>query len=571
MIKKITKIIKRVNSESQNVTSAAVIIGSLTIVSRLLGVIRDRVLAGQFGAGDVLDVYYASFRLPDTIYNLLVLGVVSAGLIPVFSGLLAKNQKSEAFLLANRILNILLFAMIILCGFLFLFTPQIVALITPGFSPEKMQEVISLSRIMFLSPIFLGISAIFSSILQSLKKFLIYSIAPLFYNLGIIFGALFLVPWLGVAGLAWGVVLGSLMHMLIQFLPLKSAGWQWRPESGHNDANVREVLKLMLPRTLSLGVSQLNFFILTIFASMMAGGSLAVYNFAYNLQNFPLGVFGVSLGVAALPILSEYAAKNKKKEFAEIFSSTLRQTLFFIIPVASLTYVFRAQIVRLILGSGQFNWLDTRLTAACLAIFCLALFAEGAYPLVIRSFYAVKDTKTPLLVGFATVIVNLLAVYGFSKFLSSDSHLAYCLISLLRLNDLWGYADFRVLALPLAMGVSAIFELLFLMLLLRIKSGPIGGGMIWSSFWRIVFASLGSSLSAYFVLLFLSWIFPTDKVWGLMSQAVIAGLLALGVYVIFGYIFKLPELFAFIKSFKKKLFKEAKIYAEDNLAEGDRG
>jgi len=326
-----------------------------------------------------------------------------------------------------------------------------------------------------------------------------------------------------------------------------------------------------LPRTLSLGVSQLNFFILTIFASTMAGGSLAVYNFSYNLQNFPLGVFGVSLGVAALPILSEYAAKNKKKEFAEIFSSTLRQTLFFIIPVAALTYVFRAQIVRLILGSGQFNWLDTRLTAACLAIFCLALFAEGAYPLVIRSFYAIKDTKTPLLIGLTTVLINLFSVYGFSKLMSSDSHFAYCLISLLRLNDLWGYADFRVLALPLAMGVAAIFELLLLMILLRIKSGPIGGSMIWSSFWRIVFASLGASLTAYFVLMLLSWVFPTDRVWGLMSQAMIAGLLALVVYAVLGYIFKLPELFSFIKSFKKKLFKEAKIYAEDNLAEGDRG
>lgn len=570
MLEKIKNLFSKINKESQNITSAAIIIGGLSLVSRLLGVVRDRILASSFGAGDALDVYYAAFRLPDTIYNLLVLGVISAGLIPVFSGLLARGGKKEAFVLTSRMLNIILILVVIFCGISFLFAPQLIALITPGFPAEKTELVVRLSRVMFLSPIFLAISAIFSSILQSLKKFLIYALAPLFYNFGIIFGALVLVPKMGIIGLAWGVVIGAFCHMLIQALPLKNAGWKWKPELGLRDKHVREVAKLMLPRTLSLGVSQINFFILTLFASTMTGGSLAVYNFSYNLQSFPLGVFGVSLGVAALPVLSEYAAKNKKKEFAKTFSATLRQTMFFIIPVAALTYVFRAQIVRLILGAGLFSWYDTRLTAGSLAIFCIALFAQGAYPLVIRAFYALKDTKTPLIAGVATVLVNLVAIIVLSKVLAVENFFSYYLTVILRLTDLWGYADFRVLALPLAMGIAAVFELVVLMILLRIKSGPIDGGKIWASFWRIVFAALGSGLAAYLTLLAVSPLIATDRVWGLFIQAFVASISALAVYVGLGYLLSVEEMYLFVRAFKKKLFKEARVYAEDSISEADQ-
>jgi putative peptidoglycan lipid II flippase len=569
MFQKIKTLFSKINKESQTITSAAIIIGGLSLVSRILGVVRDRILASSFGAGDTLDVYYAAFRLPDTIYNLLVLGVISAGLIPVFSGLLAKGGKKEAFVLTSRVLNIVLILVVFFCGVLYIFAPQVISFITPGFPPEKTEMVVRLSRVMFLSPIFLAISAVFSSILQSLKKFLIYALAPLFYNFGIIFGAMFLVPRMGIIGLAWGVVIGAFFHMLIQAMPLKGAGWRWKPELGLKDKHVKEVGALMVPRTLSLGVAQINFFILTLFASMMAGGSLAVYNFSYNLQNFPLGVFGVSLGVAALPILSEFAAKGKKKEFAQTFSGTLRQTLFFIIPVASLTYVFRAQIVRLILGAGLFNWYDTRLTAGCLAIFCVALFAQGAYPLVIRAFYALKDTKTPLIAGVATVIVNLVGIVVLSKILATENFFSYYLTVILRLTDLWGYADFRVLALPLALGSSAIFELIVLIILLRIKSGPIQGRKIWASFWRIVIASLGSGVTAYLTLLATSQSIETNTVLGLLLQTGIASVFALVAYVGLGYLLNVEEMYLFAKAFKRKLFREAKVYAEDSISESD--
>ncbi|HLD28149.1 MAG TPA: lipid II flippase MurJ, partial [Patescibacteria group bacterium] len=192
---------KLITSPVKSITSAAMIIGGLSLVSRLLGIFRDRILASEFGAGDILDTYYAAFRLPDLVFNLLVLGAISAGLIPVFTTLVSKRKKDEAWLLISGILNILISGLIVISVIIIIFAPWIMKVITPGFSLDKMQLVISLTRIMFLSPIFLGISAIFGSILQSYKRFFVYSLAPIFYNLGIIIGVIYFIDIWGIYGL----------------------------------------------------------------------------------------------------------------------------------------------------------------------------------------------------------------------------------------------------------------------------------------------------------------------------------------------------------------------------------
>lgn len=570
MFKKIKKIISKVNAQSQSITSAAIVIGGLSLVSRFLGIFRDRVLAGQFGAGDVLDAYYAAFRLPDLVYNLLILGAVSAGLIPVFTSLLAKRHEKDAWKLINSILNLLSVLLLIVCIVLFFSAPWLVPAITPGFPREKIDLVIGLSRIMFLSPFFLGISAIFSSVLQSYRKFLVYSLAPIMYNLGIIFGALYLVEPLGVYGLAWGVVIGALAHMVIQLLPVFSVGFKYKFDFNWRDKNVLAVVRMMVPRTVSLAISQINFVVITVVASTLAAGSLTIFNLSNNLQNFPLGIFGVSLAVAALPVLSALAAEKKTKDFVRTMSATLRQILFFIIPISVLFYVLRAQIVRVILGSGNFDWYDTRLTAACLAIFCLGLFAQGAYPLVIRGFYALHNTKTPFYIGLATMAVNVAALFFFRLIFSFDNWFSFFAAAILRLADLWGMVDFRVLALPAAIAVSSIFELLALMIALRRKIGALDGRKIIDSTARIVFASLGGGLVAYFFLQYLDQFIPTEKFWGIFSQGAIAGLAGLIGYVVLGYVLNLEEMFVFISSIKRRLFKSVKVLAEDSISEADR-
>lgn len=561
---------KKINTQSQSVTSAAIIIGGLSFVSRLLGIFRDRILAGQFGAGDELDIYYAAFRLPDLVYNLLILGAVSAGLIPVFTALLAKRKEDDAWKLINNILNILSVTLVVMCFILFLSAPWLVPLITPGFSHEKMTTVITMSQIMFLSPFFLGLSAIFSSILQSFRKFLLYSLAPLFYNLGIIIGALYLVKFFGIYGLAWGVVLGAFMHMIVQLLPIFSVGFKYHLDFNWRNKNVIKVILMMIPRTLSLAISQINFVIITIIASTLASGSITIFNLSNNLQNFPLGIFGVSFGVAALPILSALVADKKMDDFVIMISSIFRQTMFFIIPSSVLLYVLRAQIVRVILGSGNFDWHDTRLTAACLAIFCLGLFAQGAYPLIIRSFYALHNTKIPFFVGLTTMVVSLWSLLFFRWGFSFNNWFSFLVTAILRLEELWGLVDFRVLALPSAIVVSSVFELIVLFIILRIKIGKIDGIKIINSIFRIIFASLGAGLFAYATLQLFDLFVPTERVWGIFTQGVVAGIFGCLGYWLLGYLLNIEEMKIFISSMKQKMFKSAIVMAEDNISEGDR-
>lgn len=558
-----------INSQAKSITSAAIIIGALSLVSRFLGIFRDRVLASQFGVGDILDAYYAAFRLPDLVYNLLILGAISAGVIPVFMALLEKKfgNKKEAWYLINSLLNIAFVAIIIVCAILFLLAPYLMPLITPGFSDEKMIIVINLSRIMFLSPIFLGISAILSSILQSYKRFFVYSLAPVFYNVGIIIGALYLVRYFGVYGLAWGVVLGSLMHMIIQLPATFFTGYRYKLVFGINDKNVRKVGKLMIPRTLTLVINQVNFLITTVFASTLMVGSLAIYNLANNLQSFPLGIFGVSFAVAALPVLSSLAAGKKMDDFVSTISATFRQILFFTVPISILLYVLRAQIVRVILGAGQFSWVDTRLTAAVLAIFALSLFAQGALPLIIRGFYALHNTKTPFFIGLIDLVVNLSSLFFFAWVFSFDNWFSFFVVAILKVPDLWHATDLRILSMPLAISVSAIINLFILMWALRRIIGRLDGRKILDSSIRIVFASLGAGLFAYSFLQLMDMFVITETFLGIFLQGLVAGSVGLIGYWFLGYLLNMEEMTIFISSMHKKLFKNIR-GIEDTSQEG---
>lgn len=561
---------KIINSEAKTITSAAIIIGALSLVSRFLGIFRDRVLAAQFGAGDILDAYYAAFRLPDLVYNLLILGAISAGVIPVFTALLEKkaDNKKEAWHLINSILNIAFVAIISICAVLFLISPYLMPLITPGFPADKMAVVVKLSRIMFLSPIFLGLSAILSSVLQAHKRFFIYSLAPIFYNVGIIIGALYFVDYWGVEGLAWGVVLGSLLHMLVQLPATFFTGYRYKLVFGLKNKNVRKIGRLMIPRTLTLIINQLNFLITTIFASTLMVGSLAIYNLANNLQSFPLGIFGVSFAVAALPVLSSLAASKKTDDFVATISSTFRQILFFTVPVSILLYVLRAQVVRVILGSGAFSWIDTRLTAAVLAIFALSLFAQGALPLIIRGFYALHNTKTPFFIGLLDLAVNLSSLFFFAWVFSFDNWFSFFVVAILKVPDLWHMTDLRVLSMPLAVSVSAVFNLFVLMLALRKHIGRLDGRKIIDSSMRIIFSSLGAGLFTYGSLQLSAMFIATETFRGIFLQGLISGSVGLLGYGFLGYWLNMEEMSIFISSLHKKLFKNIKVI-EDTSQEGE--
>lgn len=545
------------SNPSNSVVSAAFVITMAGLTSRILGLFRDRFLASTFGAGDTMDVYYAAFRIPDLIYNILILGALGAAFIPVFTGLISEKKKDSAWQLANGVLNIALFFLIIFSLFFAIFAPFFMKFITPGFAPDKMDQVVQFSRIMFLSPIFLGISGIFGGILTSFRKFLIYSIAPIMYNLGIIVGVLFLTKLWGPIGLAWGVVLGAIMHMLIQLPAAWHSGFRYKPffREAFSNSNIRKIFFLMIPRTLGIAINQINLLVITIFASTLAAGSLAIFNFAQNIQSVPLGIFGISFAIAVFPVLSTLAAKNKTKDFAQVFSKTFRQILFFVIPLSIFIIVLRAQIVRVVLGSGEFDWNDTIFTFQCLGIFALSLFAQSTVPLLARSFYALQNTKTPFYIALASEAVNI------------------TLVLLL-------IGKYQILGLAVAFSVASIVQMFLLLFFLHFKLGNLDDKKIINFLFKI---SLASIISGGVIQLFKNYLvnglnvnifgqnlfqiispnIKLDTFLGVFIQLSISGILGLGVFIGLCWIFKLEEFFNFKESLVKKLFRGKKIIIED--------
>lgn len=453
---------KLFHRESTSIRSAALFLGAATLASRLVGIIRDRLLSGAFGAGRELDAYYAAFRTPDFVYNLFVLGAITAGFIPVFTSALAKDGMSPASpeasakgdggigragnKLASGVMTVLGVALVILAGAGIVFAPLVVNLLAPGFDAAGRTLTVSLTRVMFVSPVFLGLSSVLGGILQTKRRFFIYAFAPVMYNLGIIAGTVFLSPTLGIRGAAYGVAFGSFAHFVVQAVACRAAGFRFHPRWAPKDEDVRAIGRLTAPRVAGLAVGQVNLFILIGMASMLGAGSIAVFNLANNLQNFPVGILGVSFAVAAFPLISELAAKDKKGEMIAQFSRTVRMVLFLVIPATVLFLLLRAQIVRVILGTGSFDWNDTIDTANTLAWFTLSLFAQALYPLVVRVFFALRDVRTPLCTAiFAVVAERSLAWYLLSKGMGTPGlALAFSVGSILDLALLWALLRRRI-------------------------------------------------------------------------------------------------------------------------------
>lgn len=393
-------------------------------------------LATTFGAGPSLDAYYAAFRVPDFVFNLLVLGALSAGFIPVFSAYLA-GSKEKAWRLAQSVLLLLGISLIVVSGIIYIFAPWLIPLITPGFAPEVMQDTVGLTRIMLISPILLGISGVFGGVLQSFKRFLAYSLAPIFYNIGIIFGIFVLIKPFGLNGLAWGVVLGAGLHLLMQLFVAMRLGWKWTLHRFWKGEGIREIMHLMGPRTVALGITQVNFIIITVIASGLMEGSLSIFNFAYNLANVPVGLFGISFAVAAFPVLSEYYSKRDEDAFKKTIFKTTSQILFFLVPTMVVIALLDEQIVRLVYGAGEFDWASTLVTAKALLYFIPGIFAQALLPLLSRAFYAQKNTRHPLYAAIVSLIATgVLGVY-FSKAFGQEGvvglALAFSLASFLQL------------------------------------------------------------------------------------------------------------------------------------------
>jgi len=549
MVKKI------LNHRSRTIFSAASILAVAALISRILGLVRDRLLAGNFGIGNELDIYFTAFRLPDLVYSILILGAISSAFIPVFSQYFQKDKK-EAWHLAGGLLNLACFILIILAGIFILFAPFLISIIAPGFSGEKKELTVLLTRIMFISPILFGISSILGGILQYFHRFFVNSLAPIMYNIGIIIGILFFVPEKGIIGLAWGVVLGAGLHLLIQLPSAIYSGlsvkffckfnW-WFKNCFH--PGIKKIIKLMIPRTIGLAGFQINFLVITAIASTLTAGSITVFNLSHNLQYVPIGIIGISFATAVFPRLARSFAKEEKEEFSKSFSSVFAQILYLVLPSSILIFFLRAQIVRIILGTGEFGWIDTRLTAAALGLFVFGIFAQSLIPLISRAFYAFHNTKTPVLTSFASILINIAGSFFFVWLLNNNPLFLRFINQSLKLE---GINNISVLGLPIAYALAGVFNFVFLLIFFdkRIKCWK--PQMILDSVWKMILGCILMAMIVYILLHATSLIFNTRTFLGIFSQTLISAVGGIIIYLLSTLLLGSCE----IKSFLKRIFRK---------------
>lgn len=498
------------------VTGGAIIIAFFSVFSKLFGLFRDRLLASYFGAGKILDAYYAAFKLPDLIFNTLVLGALASAFIPVFIRYWYKDKK-EAMLVANSVLNMLLIIVGLLSIIALVLAPQLMALIVPGFSGEQFENVVSLTRVMLLSIIFFTISNILSSILNSFKRFVAFSLAPIFYNIGIIFGIVALYGTMGPIGLAWGVVLGSVLHMLAQVSAAVRAGWRYQARMQWAHKGVKKIIALMVPRTLALGVFQINYLVINAIASTLAAGSITVFNFAYNLQSVPINVIGVSIAIASFPVFSEAFAEKNYEKFKRSFSLHVRRILYFIVPLSLLFIILRTHMVRIVLGAGAFDWEDTILTAQSVGFFSLSLFAQSLTPLLSRSFYALQNTKTPVIISIVSIAVNIAGSLVLGKYMG-------------------------VVGLALAFSIASVLNMALLAVWLAFAVGDIDQRRIFISAAQIAALSAAAALTAFAVLRAAAPFVDTRTFLGIFAQGTVAAAAGAAAYLGLSFYFGLEEM-----------------------------
>jgi putative peptidoglycan lipid II flippase len=387
--------------------TASLILTVAGLASRLLGWVRLLVIGSQFGASRELDAYFAAFRIPDAIFQLVVAGALSAALIPVFQGYRARGQDEEAWKLASSIINLVLIGLAVLSLLMAIFAPVLVPIVAPGFDTPTTELTVRMTRVMLISPVLIGMGAVVTGILNSYQQFTVPAIAPLLYNLAIIGAAIFLAPVMGVEGLAVGVAIGSLAHFAVQLPNLARVGQRYDLTIGLSHPGVRRVAWLMGPRMLGLAAGQLNFLVSTVLASGLPEGSLTAYNYAFQLSQIPVGVVGVSVAVALFPTLSQHAALGRIGEVRRQVSTAVRVLVFVAAPLTAVMVVLRDPLTSVFYEYGAFSAAAAERTANALLFFSIGLVGHIVVHVLSRTFYAMQDTRTPVIWSVVAVTINV--------------------------------------------------------------------------------------------------------------------------------------------------------------------
>ncbi len=551
------KIFRIFSKEYININQAALLLGTFTFFSQILALFRDRFIAHFIGPSPSLDAYYAAFRVPDLIFISVASLASITVLVPfILTRMEGDSVTKEARKFMNDVFTVFFSALVLVSLVAFFLMPYLIFFIAPGFTPIMQEKVIWLSRIMLLSCTFMGLSNLFGSITQLFRKFFLYALSPIFYNIGIIIGILVLYPIFGIYGLALGVALGAFMHFLIQFITSMKCGFPPGFSFNIDFGVIKRAVLISLPRTLGLAFNNFALIAIISLASYLKVGSISIFNFSFNLQSVPLNIIGISYAVAAFPTLSKAFSNGKMDDFKEHLKSAGRQIIFWSLPVTFLFIVVRAQIVRVILGSGSFSWDNTRLVAAALAIFSLSILAQGMITLLSRAYYARGETTRPLIVNLFCSILIIVLSYVFTYIFAHSLYFRFFIESMLKVSDIPGT---EVLMLPLAYTVGTVLN--FILHWVFVKKDFMGKeSFLVTTFFQSLGASFFLGLVSYISLNILSPIFGTTTFWGVFLQGFISGMLGISVAVLTLYLLKNKELLDLFETLKTKFWR-AKVLA----------
>lgn len=515
--------------KQSSVRSAAMVLMSMVFASRVLGLIRDRLLAARF-APEELGVYFAAFRLPNLLFELLVMGALTSAFIPVFTKYITEEKEKEAWRMASIVINVSLVILFIITLPIIVWTKELSHLFAPGFSASEIDTMASYTRFMMVfqvAPLLIG--NFFTGILQSYRLFLLPAFAPVIYNVGIIIGIVVLTPFVGLYAPVIGVGIGAFLFMAIQIPVLFTVGYRYTPSFQYTHEGVQEVGKLMGPRTLGLAISQIDTTVDLMLASLLGARMVTIFNFAQHLQQLPIGLFGATIAQAALPSLSVASVKDDQEAFKKTVIPALHQIFFFVLPFSVLFIVLRIPIVRLVFGASRFDWDATVLTGMTLSTFSISLFAQSISQLLARGFYALYDTKTPVIIGIATISINTL----FSIFFIQ-------------------WYKFPIWSLGLSTSIASILNAGILLILLDKRVGKFSRSELLLPPFKMFLASLVTGVMLYIPLKLLDQlIFDTTRTFGLILLTGTVGIIGFLTYAFFSWVLGVGEVHSFITLLKK--------------------
>lgn len=511
-----------------SVSNAAIILVVATLGSTLLGLLRERLLLANFGVSLEVDAYKAAFTVPDFMFMLLVSGALSVTFIPVFTERLAKGNKESAWELSSSLLNLLA----IITGFtsiiIIIFADWLVKyVVAPGLDPSAQGLAIDMMRIIALNPLLFAVSSIFTSVQQAVGRFFFYALAPSLYNLGIIFGILFIAPRVGIVGVAIGVLIGSVMQLLGSIIGMLGLGFSYKPIINWRNKGLRKVLSLLPARSLDQGVDYINILVETNLASRLYAGAITAYQTAFTLHFVPITLIGVAISTAAFPQLSQRIAQNRTDLFKKDLTAVLRAIIWLVLPTAVIAYFGRGYLVRLLVADGNPT------IAALLGLMVPAIAFRSIFHLLTRSYYAQQDTKTPLYISIVAIGINIaLAVY-----LAQPQH-------------------YGVLGLAIAQSISAMLEATMLVVvLIKRVSGLVTEDLV-HGLVRMVSAS-GLTAFVSYILIAYVWPLQASDVGFFALVPKFAGIVtaSLAVYVAISYLFGIREASPVVERTRNLLFK----------------